>query len=456
MAQLRDRRERRRAAPRPSRPARARWSSPRWRSRVHPSAERMAIDSAIEAGVPLADREPDPAAALPADDRPASARRRTDLPARGGPGRGARDRRSAPPSSACKTELLRVRTRHAGRRRCSRSCASATPGCSCSARTWARSGACASAAPRAASAARRTASSGSPPTADSLRWTRAPRRDTSPCTSLYDGAPTREGTNGGEDVGWRALLGTRLRVGSGLVPHRAPEGAAREADRALRAGDAREREALRRRAALPAPQLRDPRRERLPRADRARGVRRARREPRRLHDGLRDARPLRLRVDGHVLRHAHGRGGDDHAAPHPGADRQVHPPARRLQDRHAVLLGPRDRLALLVPVLLEGRALERRLQGQQEGVLDHVGRVRRLLRRADDQPGLQGLRRPVGLRHRRRGREGPAVAVGRARPARQPVRPDPGRGRRDPRPTRSSARSATARPPTTRRSTPGS
>ena len=41
-----------------------------------------------------------------------------------------------------------------------------------------------------------------------------------------------------------------------------------QADRALRAGDAREREALRRRAALPAPQLRDPRRERLPGAHR--------------------------------------------------------------------------------------------------------------------------------------------------------------------------------------------
>ena len=257
-------------------------------------------------------------------------------------------------------------------------------------------------------------------------------------------------------MGWRAVLGPRLRLGPGLVPDRAPEGAAREADRALRAGDAREREALGRRAALPAPQLRDPRRERLPRADRPRGVRRARREPRRLHDGLRDARPLRLRVDGHVLRHAHGGGGHDHAPPHAGARRQVRPASERLQDRHAVLLGPRDRLALLVPVLLEGRALERRLQGQQEGVLDDLGRLRRLLRRADHEPGLQGLRRPVGVRHRRRPRQGAAVPVGRARPARQPVRTDPGRGHRDPRPTRSSGRSATAPPPTTRPSTRGS
>ena len=108
-------------------------------------------------------------------------------------------------------------------------------------------------------------------------------------------------------------------------------------------------------------------------------------------------------------------------------------PLDDVQDRHAVLLGPRDRLALLVPVLVEGRALQRRLQGQQEGVVDDLRRVRRLLRRADHEPGLQGLRRPVGVRDRRRGREGAAVAVGRARTARQPVRPDPGRGRGDPR-----------------------
>ena len=56
---------------------------------------------------------------------------------------------------------------------------------------------------------------------------------------------------------------------------------------------------------------------------------------------------------------------------------------------------PRDRLALLVPDLLRRRALERRLQRPQEGVVDDLGRVRRLLRRADDQPRLHRLRRPV-------------------------------------------------------------
>ena len=84
------------------------------------------------------------------------------------------------------------------------------------------------------------------------------------------------------------------------------------------------------------------------------------------------------------------------------------------------------------------------------------GGIRRLLRRADHEPGLQGLRRPVGIRDRRRAREGQALALGRARPARQPVR---ARSRwtecRSPT-TRSSGRSATAPPPTTRPWTPGS
>ena len=50
--------------------------------------------------------------------------------------------------------------------------------------------------------------------------------------------------------------------------------------------------------------------------DRPRGVRRPRREPRRLLDGLRDDRALRLRVDGHVLRDAHRRGDGGHVPPH--------------------------------------------------------------------------------------------------------------------------------------------
>ena len=142
----------------------------------------------------------------------------------------------------------------------------------------------------------------------------------------------------------------------GLGPDRPPEGAARDADRALREGDAREREALRRRAAVPAPQPRAARRARLPRAHRARGVRRPRREPRRLRDDVRDDRALRLRLDRDVLRHAHRRGQRDHAAPHARADRQVHPAAQLGQDRDALLLRPRDRLALLVPDLLGRRA----------------------------------------------------------------------------------------------------
>ena len=127
-----------------------------------------------------------------------------------------------------------------------------------------------------------------------------------------------------------------------------------------------------------------------------------------------------------------------------GADRQVHPAAEQRQDRDALLLRPGDRLALLVSDLVGRRAVERRLPGAQEGVLDDVRRLRRLLRRADDEPGLHRLRRPVGVRDRRRARAVAAVAVGRARAARQPVGPD--RGRRTSRSpaTSSSGRSATA------------
>ena len=187
-------------------------------------------------------------------------------------------------------------------------------------------------------------------------------------------------------MGWRAVLGARLRMGSRLGLDRPPEGAARDAHRAVREGDAREREALGRRAPVPAPQPRAARRARLPRADRARGVRRPRREPRRLRDDVRDDRALRLRIDRDVLRHAHRGGEHDHVPPDAGADRQVHPPAGHWEDRDALVLRPRDRIALLVPDLVGRRAVERRLQRAQEGVVDDVGRLRRLLRRADDEP----------------------------------------------------------------------
>ena len=257
-------------------------------------------------------------------------------------------------------------------------------------------------------------------------------------------------------MGSRAVLGPRLRLGPGLGPDRPPEGAAHDADRPVRAGDAREREALRRRAALSPPQPRAARRARLPRADGARGVRRPRREPRRLRDDLRDDRALRLRLDGDVLRHAHGRRAGDHAPPHARADRQVHPPAQLGPDRHPLLLRPRDRLALLVPGLVARRAAQRRLQDQQEGVVDDLRRLRRLLRPADDEPGLQGLRRPLRLRRRQGALRGAAVPLGRARPPRQPVRRDLVHRRRDPQRRSSSGRRATAPPRTTRPSTPGS
>ena len=92
----------------------------------------------------------------------------------------------------------------------------------------------------------------------------------------------------------------------------------------------------------------------------------------------------------------------------------------------------RDGIALLVPDLLGRRARQRQLQGAQEGVVDDLGRLRRLLRRADDEPRLHGLRRPLGLRGRQGARRVAAVALGRDRAARQPVGPARGAERGDP------------------------
>ena len=93
--------------------------------------------------------------------------------------------------------------------------------------------------------------------------------------------------------------------------------------------------------------------------------------------------------------------------------RHLHPAVEQRQDRHAVLLGPRDREPLLVPDLLRRGAGGRRLQRAQEGLVDHVRRLRRLLRGADHQPRLLRIRRPLGVRGRCRRRSRQARAVGR-------------------------------------------
>src|SRR2546428_3541295 len=79
------------------------------------------------------------------------------------------------------------------------------------------------------------------------------------------------GPYGREDVGIRALLGPRVRLGPGLGVHGAPEGAAGAADRALREGAPGECEAQRRRAAVPSAQPRASRRARVPRPHGPRG-----------------------------------------------------------------------------------------------------------------------------------------------------------------------------------------
>ena len=257
-------------------------------------------------------------------------------------------------------------------------------------------------------------------------------------------------------MGRRALLGPRLRLGSRLGPDRAPEGVAREADQALRAG-------MRANAKRSDDELLFPRRNFeilaengflsliVPEEYGGLGenhvafcmtARRSRATAARRPPCATSCTPARCATI--MLR------------PTPALIDKYIRPLNDLQDRDALLLRPRDRLALLVPVLLGRREVQRRLQGAQEGVVDDVGRLRRLLRRADHEPGLQGLRRPLGLRHRRRATSSPSprcgtrsacAATSRAR-SRSTTSRSPA--------TRSSAPSATAPPPTTRRSTRGS
>ena len=107
--------------------------------------------------------------------------------------------------------------------------------------------------------------------------------------------------------------------------------------------------------------------------------------------------------------------------------------AQRRQARHAVLLRPRDRLALLVPVLLQapsasngGYKVNKKASWTTSGGFADFYVVQTT---SPDFSGYDDLSVFVIDGERR---QGPAVAVGRARPARQPVRPDPGRRRRDP------------------------
>ena len=82
-------------------------------------------------------------------------------------------------------------------------------------------------------------------------------------------------------------------------------------------------------------------------------------------------------------------------------DREVPEEGARRADRHPVVLRPRDRLALLVPDRVRRPPCRRRLRGAEEGVVDDVGRVRRLLRLPDDLARLQRrLLEPVGVRGR--------------------------------------------------------
>ena len=139
------------------------------------------------------------------------------------------------------------------------------------------------------------------------------------------------------------------------------------------------------------------------------------------------------------------------------ADRQVHPPAEQRQDRNAVVLRPGDRLALLVSGVLRRGEGQRRLQA--------CARRRRGRRPAASRTSMSCRRRAPTSRATTTCRSSsidgehvavPAIALGRARSARQPVGPARGAEHRGSRPSRSSDQSATALRRTTSRSIRGS
>src|SRR6266704_1582745 len=143
-----------------------------------------------------------------------------------------------------------------------------------------------------------------------------------------------------------------------------------------------------------------------------------------LGHGSGDYCPIRLRQHGHVLHHAsrRRRGGLFSLPQQRDAEERPSPPRQGCVYRHPLLLRSGDGLALLVSGLIRRRESRRRLEGPQEGVLDHIGRLRRLVHHPDDQPGFRRqLCRPLLLAdHEQRG-QGGALQVGRPGPARQSV-----------------------------------
>ena len=123
-----------------------------------------------------------------------------------------------------------------------------------------------------------------------------------------------------------------------------------------------------------------------------------------------------------------------------------HAPHRQgLPGRHALLFRSRDRLAFLVSDLVGRREGRGRLEGAQEGLLDHLRRLRRLVHLQTTSPDFGGNYADLScwLIAGQRG-QGRALEVGRPRPARQPVGHARGRQRIDRRRTAWSAPRATA------------
>ncbi len=174
----------------------------------------------------------------------------------------------------------------------------------------------------------------------------------------------------------------------------------------------------------PAQEFPDPGQARPARPARAEGAGRHGREPCLRRHGGRDHRPLRLPVDRHVLHHAYRR----------GRGRAVPPPRQPAACRTSCAASTRTAWSARSPIPIPrparisgirfppARRRSRRLEGAQEGLLDHLGRLRRLVHRADHQPEFRRqLLRPLLLADPGQRGQGRAREVGRPRPARQPV-----------------------------------
>ena len=170
-----------------------------------------------------------------------------------------------------------------------------------------------------------------------------------------------------------------------MVPDRRTKGNSTQADRALPLNAGAERHRKRPRQHLPAQEHGSAGFARPARPSRAGKIRRHGAEPSMRHHGARDSRTLRLRQHGAGLHDAFA-GAERASLPRRRQRRNregAAPPQQGRVHRYRLLFRPGNRLAFLVSADVERRGSTGGLEGQQEILLDHVGRLRRLLRDAN-------------------------------------------------------------------------